>query len=90
MKRRNKCPKCGCTQLWHAKRVAENRDTGTRQTHGAARLAVIGKGTGGRAGRMEAYVCQECRLVEHYLIGDLPVDGEWITELDGGQASPYR
>lgn len=82
MKKAKKCPKCESSDILKIDSVAANEETGYLQRQPTFKLAVIGNGTGGRSGELEAYACQECLYVEFYLKQRIWVDGNNVTKLN--------
>ena len=90
MKTSGICPKCQCDVLWYIANVAANEETGFIQQQPTFQLAVTGDGTSARAGRTEAYACQQCGYVELYLKERLTVDGKHVVERRRSPGTPYR
>jgi predicted nucleic-acid-binding Zn-ribbon protein len=79
MKEDKKCPKCESTEILKIESVAANEETGSLQRQPTFLLAVTGRGSKGRTGELEAYICNECLYVEMYLKKSLSADGSYIT-----------
>lgn len=90
MKAKQQCPKCGSVNLWYVNQVAANEKTGFLQLHPPFQLAVTGNGSGGREGRLEAYACQQCGLVEFYLKEPLRADGTHVIPIQRSANLPHR
>lgn len=86
MKHSLTCPKCHCTEILHVKRLADRDRVSTGVQHLAyvekSALGGFAKETSG-VGRLEAYVCSSCGLVEQYLVEPIPVDGVHVVALRG-------
>jgi predicted nucleic-acid-binding Zn-ribbon protein len=90
MKRTLTCPKCGSVDLYYVAKVAEGfRNCDVK----GADLAVIARKTPGvfgtelvhheSTGQLEAYACQRCGYIEHYLKEPLEVDGTLVQAIRG-------
>ncbi len=86
MKHSLTCPKCGSKDILHVRRLADRDRVSTGVQHLAyfekEILGGLAKDTSG-VGRLEAYVCSACGLVEHYLVEPIPVDGVHVVALRG-------
>lgn len=90
MKHTGTCPKCRNTDLLHVTRVSANADTDTNTgEHQTMFLAVAGH-HGRQSGRLEAYSCPRCQLVELYLAEPLTVDGVYVRRVTAPAHGPHR
>jgi predicted nucleic-acid-binding Zn-ribbon protein len=90
MKSSGTCPKCRSTTLLHIPQVAANTDTGDAQEQPTFRLAVTGNGYNGCTGKLEAFACPRCGLVELYLAERLRADGVHVREISVPAQGPHR
>jgi hypothetical protein len=93
MRRTLCCPACGERAILHVPNVHERSHAGAAV---AFRLGIYRSFWGAMGGvKVDAYVCEACRLVEWYTVEPLVVDGEHVKRLevapDGERLDePYR
>jgi predicted nucleic-acid-binding Zn-ribbon protein len=79
MRTKHVCPKCNHDKIL----FVENVPAYGGMLH--VTLAVVGQGVFGdkvrEAGKLVAYVCQQCGYTEFYARGDIPVDGKLVKLL---------
>lgn len=90
MRHTGTCPKCQNTDLLHVARVSANADTdpntGEHQTMHLAMMGVHGR----QGGRLQAYACPRCGLVELYLAEPLVPDGVYVRRVTAPSQGPHR
>ncbi len=85
-----RCPACGCKRLLHAHEIPD-----AEAGRGRLSLSRASVFSSRRAGKLEAWVCARCRLVEWRVesLDDVDADGQQIELVDAEDAapgSPYR
>jgi predicted nucleic-acid-binding Zn-ribbon protein len=92
MRRRLRCPGCGCRRIAHAREILDRGDSDSREPMALYQPSWWSSKV---VGELEAYVCTECGLVEWYVKDPAALrdHDKYMAIVDGSgpdEQGPYR